>query len=138
MTPDTQRVRLAQRLLSTVALVFGVATIGAGVRVVAGADPGYVVYRPLLYFNTAMGVAYVAAGIVMWRSLARGRIAAGSIGVLNMVVLGAIWWLHASGAGVAIDSVRAMTLRTAVWSLLFLSAHTFVRRDRARHAAPPA
>lgn len=127
MTPDTQPVGPLRRLLGTAGIVFGVATIAAGGRVVAGTDPGYIVYWPLLYFNTTMGAVYVAAGILMWRSLGRGRRASGSIAVLNLVVLGAISWLHATGAAVAIDSVRAMILRTAVWLLLFLGMRFLVR-----------
>jgi hypothetical protein len=71
--------------VAVVAAVFGLATIVAGGRVLTGwSDPGYVVYRPLLIYNTAMGVAYLAAG-----------------------------------SSVAIDSLRAMTFRTAVWLALF-------------------
>ena len=113
--------RLRQRTVAVVAAVFGLATIVAGGRVLTGwSDPGYVVYRPLLIYNTAMGVAYLAAGIVIWRSLHWGKFAAAVIFVLNLVVLVAIVWLYAAGGSVAIDSLRAMTFRTAVWLALFV------------------
>ena len=38
----------------------------AGGRVLLGGDPGYVVYLPLLVFNTAMGVAYLFTGVRAW------------------------------------------------------------------------
>jgi hypothetical protein len=103
-----------------VASAFGVATVIAGGRVLAGADPGYVVFRPLLIFNTAMGVAYLAAGIITWRSLERGRVAAAAVFFLNLVVLGAIGYLYAAGGAVAVESIRAMAFRAGVWLVLFL------------------
>ena len=43
-------------VLSVIAIVFGIATIAAGGRVLAGADPGYEVFRPPLI---AVGAAWV-------------------------------------------------------------------------------
>ncbi len=112
--------RLLRLVLVCVALVFGLATLVAGTRVLAGSDPGYVVFEPLLVFNVAMGFAYIGAGVLAWRSLAWGTRAALAIFVLNLVVLAAIAWLHWSDGPVAVESVRAMTLRTAVWLALFV------------------
>lgn len=120
MTAPLDAASVARRALAAIAIVFGLATIAAGGRVLAGADPGYVVFRPLLLFNTTMGAAYVAAGIATWRGWRRGHVAAGAIFLLNLLVFGAIWYLHRDGAAVAIDSVRAMALRTGVWAALFL------------------
>jgi hypothetical protein len=123
--------RLFRAFLVLVALFFGLATLVAGTRVLAGADPGYVVFEPLLVYNVAMGLAYVAAGVLAWRNLAWGTRAAFAIFVLNLAVLAAIAWLYSSGGAVAIESVRAMILRTAVWLLLFL-AFAWVGRRTAR------
>jgi hypothetical protein len=98
--------------------------------VLAGADPGYVVFRPLLVFNTAMGAAYVAAGIVTWRSVVRGRVAAAAIVLLNLLVLGWIVYLYSAGSAVAADSVRAMVLRTGIWLALVLALGATARRGR--------
>lgn len=110
----------AQRTMALIAVVFGIVTIVAGSRVLAGADPGYLVFRPLLWFNTVMGAAYVAAGITIWRSISAGWRAALAITGLNVLVLGAIGYLFATDGPVAIDSVRAMTFRAGVWLLLSL------------------
>ncbi len=40
--------RRFRAFLVLVALVFGLATLVAGTRVLAGSDPGYVVFEPLL------------------------------------------------------------------------------------------
>jgi hypothetical protein len=112
--------RTLRLVLVFVALFFGFATLVAGARVLAGSDPGYVVFEPLLVYNVAMGFAYIAAGIVAWRSLGWGKRAALAIFALNLIVLAVIAWLYSSGGAVAVESVRAMILRTAVWLALFV------------------
>jgi hypothetical protein len=128
-------VRLTQRILAFVAVAFGLATVVSGWRVLAGADPGYVVFRPLVIFNTTMGVAYLAAGILTIRNLAQARFAAATIFLLNLLVLGAIGYLYSTGSAVAIDSVRAMTFRAGVWLVLFLGLAWLGRRGDARENA---
>jgi len=113
-------VKIIQRVLALAAALFGLATIIAGSRVLNGSDPGYIVFRPLLIYNTAMGIAYVAAGVIAWRNLDRGKYAAATIFVLNLLVLGATGYLYAAGSAVAIDSLRAMIFRTVAWLVLFL------------------
>jgi len=111
---------LAQSVLAIGAGLFGVVTIIAGSRVLAGADPGYVVFRPLLLYNTVMGVAYVMAGVIAWRHRKFGKYSAGVIFLLNLLVLIAISYGYAAGSAIAVESVRAMTFRTLVWLLVFL------------------
>lgn len=118
-TPRT--VRIVRILAAGIAVLFGVATLFAGSRVLLGSDPGYEVFRPLLVYNTAMGIAYLAAGIAIWRSVNAGRYAAGVIFLLNLLVLVGIVVIYGSGGGVAVDSLRAMTLRTVVWLALFIT-----------------
>ncbi len=135
-------VRIIQRVLSLAAALFGLVTIFAGARVPTGSDPGYTVFRPLLIYNTAMGIAYVAAGIIAWRSLDRGKYTAATIFVLNLLVLGAIAYLYAAGSAVAVESLCAMAFRTVVWLLLFLGlawmSHRNYRPDSKRGAQPPS
>lgn len=112
--------RVIQGAFAFAAILFGLATIIAGARVLFGSDPGYVVFRPLLIYNTAMGTVYIAAGIISWHSLDQGKYAAATIFVLNLLVLGTISYLYVAGSAVAIQSLRAMILRTVVWLVLFL------------------
>lgn len=120
--PAHRIVRLVQVAAATIAVLFGIATLIAGGRVLLGSDPGYEVFRPLLIYNTAMGVAYLMAGAALWHRASAGRNAAGAIFLLNLLVLAGIVMVYAYGGGVAVDSLRAMTLRTLVWLLLFLAA----------------
>lgn len=121
--------KLMQRMLALVAMLFGVATLIAGGRVLLGADPGYAVYLPLLVYNTVMGLAYVAAGLVGWPRAALGRNAAAIIFVLNGLVLAGVGYLHARHGNVAIQSIQAMALRTGVWLVLFLGFWWMARRQ---------
>lgn len=102
------------------AVLFGLVTMIAGARVLLGSDPGYVVYLPLLRFNTIMGVVYVTVGVLAWRHLRLGVYGAAAISVLNLLVLGAISYVYAQNGSVASTSVQAMTFRTVVWVVLFL------------------
>ncbi|PCI66823.1 MAG: hypothetical protein COB26_10815 [Piscirickettsiaceae bacterium] len=111
--------KIAQSVLSLVATLFGLATIFAGTSVLLGSDPGYIVFRPLLIYNTAMGIVYVAAGIIIWRNFKQGMYVAAVIFFLNLVVLAAIYFLYTEGNLIAVDSLRAMSLRTVVWLALF-------------------
>lgn len=123
---------LVRRTASVVAALFGLATIVVGGRVLTGlSHPGYVVFRPLLIYNTAMGAVYLGASIAMWRSLLWGTRAAAVIFVLNLLVSGGIVILYTAGSAVAIQSLRAMTLRTAVWLGLFV-ALTWIGRRAGR------
>jgi hypothetical protein len=115
------------RAVAMAAALFGFATIAAGARVLTGADPGYVVFRPLLLFNTAMGFAYVGAGALAWRDITRGTSASAAIFGLNICALGVIAYLYSTGSPVALESVRAMAFRTSVW-LAFLLALAWLSR----------
>jgi hypothetical protein len=125
--------RIAQMLLASVAVIFGLATIFAGTRVLVGHDPGYIVFRPLLIYNTAMGIGYVTAGIITWRNLKQGKYAATIIFVLNSLVLAAVYYLHAKGSAIAVDSLHAMTLRTVVWLALFVGLALISRRTNLKN-----
>jgi hypothetical protein len=117
----SRTIGVLQRTASTVAVVFGLATILAGGRVLAGADAGYAVYRPLLVFNTVMGAAYVAAGVAICHGFPWSRVATGVIAALNLAALGAILAMYSTGGAIAVDSLRAMALRAAVWLALFMA-----------------
>jgi hypothetical protein len=121
---------VTQRVLAIIAILFGIATLFAGGRVLLGSNPGYAVYLPLLAYNTAMGAAYVAAGTLAWFNARRGKYAAAAILILNALVLAAVAYLYTRQAGVAIQSVGAMTLRTVVWLVLFLGLLRLGRQKR--------
>lgn len=121
MTSSNATRERVRQIAGAVAIVFGLATLGAGGSVLAGRDPGYLVYRPLLVFNTLMGVLYVVAGVVAWRRSSMDRLLAAAIFGVNLIVLGYIVYLYRSGGPTAIDSVRAMVFRTGTWLVLLIA-----------------
>ena len=130
--------KITQSVLALVATLFGLATIFAGTRVLLGSDPGYIVFRPLLIYNTAMGIVYVAAGILIWRNFKQGMYVAAAIFFLNLVVLAAIYFLYTEGSSIAVDSLRAMSLRTAVWLVLFAGLWWLNRSNKLYGCKPDA
>lgn len=120
-----------RRIVAVIAILFGLASLAAGGSVLAGRDPGYLVYRPLLVFNTIMGLFYMGAGLLAWRGSPAARTAAAGIVGVNALVLAYIVFLYRSGGGAAIDSVRAMVLRTSVWAVLLLLLRWADRAPRA-------
>jgi apolipoprotein N-acyltransferase len=135
----TVNIRLAfdpERAAAVIGIVFGFATIVAGATVLLGRDPGYLVYRPLLVFNTAMGIVYLYAAVAAWRRQPAGRATAGWITTVNAAVLLWIVYLHQTTRDiVANDSVRAMTLRTVVWAVLYAVLAWVWRRKRTAVAS---
>ena len=110
-----------QRALALLAIVFGLVTLGACGSVLLGLrDPGYTVFMPLLTFNSIMGFAYVATGVAGWNSASAARNGAALICLANAVMLGIVVWFYLGTDEVAIQSLRAMSFRTALWVALFL------------------
>lgn len=121
--------RIIQAIAAVIAVLFGALTVFAGGRVLLGGDPGYQVFRPLLVYNTVMGFVYVVAGLVAWRGIRPGRNAAAAIFVLNLAVLLGIVVLQMAGSAIAAESLRAMTLRSGVWFVLFMILWWLVRKS---------
>lgn len=123
--------RTAVRVVAIAAILFGVLTAIVGTRALLGAGPGYVIYLPLLRFNTIMGFAYVAVGVVAWRDLKLGVYGAAAIAVLNLVALAFVIHLYTPNGSIAMESLRAMTFRTGVW-LVFFAGLAWANRGRLK------
>lgn len=112
----------APRLGGWTGAVFGVLTVVAGGSVLLELrDPGYPVFGPLLVFNTVMGLFYILAGALVLARRRAGRLAAGSIGMVNLAVLAAILVVPDP---VARESLGAMAVRTVVWLLIYAVVST--------------
>ncbi|MCI1190935.1 hypothetical protein MOJ79_03680 [Calidifontimicrobium sp. SYSU G02091] len=128
----TTRAHAVLKVAATLAVVFGLATIVSGTRVLLGGDAARAaagaVVPFVLWFNTTAGLAYVVAGIGLWR---RRRwsvtlavvIAAATVGVF------AAFGVHALGGGAyEVRTVGAMALRTLVWMAIAAVAWRLVGR----------
>ena len=85
-----------------------------------------------------MGIVYVAAGITAWRNIKQGMFVAAAIFVLNLIVLTAIFFLYTEGDSIAVDSLRAMSLRTVVWLTLFAGYWWLFRSNKFNDFKPDA
>lgn len=112
----------APRVGGWTGIVFGVLTVVAGASVLFGLrDAGYPVFRPLLIFNTVMGPFYILAGALILAGRAVGRWSAGLIGLVNLGVLAAILIMPGP---VADQSLAAMTVRAALWLIIYAALST--------------
>lgn len=127
-----QYLRPLRRALALLAATFGAATILVGVRVLASLDADRSAVQPLLIYNMAMGMAYLAAGVITWHSLHKGMYAAAMMLAVNLIVLACFGYLYAEGSGIAYESVRSMTVRAIVWLALFLGLAWLSRRRHSQ------
>jgi hypothetical protein len=98
------------------AVLAGLATIIAGGRILLGlAEAGYVVVRPVLYFNLVMGVLYLVTAVLIVRRAPSARGLAAGVALANVVVLALVALARGNGGAVAGETVVAMLLRSALW-----------------------
>lgn len=127
-----------QRLTALVAALFGLATVVAGGRILLGlGEAGYEVVRPVLLFNTGMGVLYLVAAVLILRDVGRGRLLAGGIAALNVGVLLAVVVRRVTGGLVADETLTAMALRTGVWIAITAALTVVIRRASAGGGGRP-
>lgn len=96
--------------------VFGLISIGTGVRVLAGADvPGYVVVPWLVVYNVIAGLVAVVAASGLWRRRVWAITSARLLVVAHGAVLLALVVMRVASAAVADESLAAMSFRVALW-----------------------
>jgi hypothetical protein len=110
----------AVKYLSITGVIFGLITIISGGSVLLGSNPGYIVFLPLVIFNTVMGFAYIVSGAMAWRNLVRSKAIAGLIFLLNLGALITITYLYFGGSDIAPQSLGAMSFRSIVWLIIYL------------------
>lgn len=117
------------RLASVLALVIGAMAVFAGGQVLLGRIPDYYVVDWLPIYNLALGVvSTIVASVLIWRNSRLALPTALTIFGLHggvMLVL-----LTAYRQVVAVDSLRAMSIRLAAWTVI-LALLLAARRKRA-------
>ncbi len=77
-----------QTAAAVIAFVFGLVTILVGGMTLFGFfDPGYIIFVPLLIYNTMIGFFYTATGILIWQQHHKALQASKFIFLFNLVVL---------------------------------------------------
>lgn len=111
---------------AAVAIVFGLATIRAGARVLFGvpeavaAAGDYVGF--VLWFNFLAGFLYVVAGVGLWMRSRWAFALAAAIAAATVAVFAALGIHVAVGGAWEPRTLAAMTLRSVVWIALALVA----------------
>jgi hypothetical protein len=112
----------ASRIAGLVAIGFGLLTIvSGGATLSGGLDMGRVVGF-VLWFNTLAGLAYVVAGLGLWRGRRWAFALSLAIFVATALVFAGFGLHVVQGGDYEIRTVFAMTLRSAVWGAIALVA----------------
>ncbi|MDH4161596.1 MAG: hypothetical protein OEW15_02745 [Nitrospirota bacterium] len=115
------------RLAATLAGVLGLLSVKEGGMVLLGlTTKAYTVLPWLVWYNVLLGMTSVIAAIGLWQQRAWAvRVAGATIVSLHGVVLLLLVVLYAFGVNVAVASILAMLMRTAVWAgILLLTRET--------------
>ncbi len=119
MTTTSPRSAALLRAAALVAMVFGVATVISGGRVLFGGDAARqaagAVVPWVLWFNSAAGVAYIAAGLGLWLRQSWATRLSAAIAVASVLVFAAFGVHMALGGAYEVRTVAAMSLRCAFW-----------------------
>jgi hypothetical protein len=107
------------RIAAGIGLVFGLMSVVAGTRVLAGlAHPDYVVLPWLVAYNVAAGAVGVAAGAGLWGLWNWASRLTRLLAAAHGVVLAVLMVLWVTDRHVARDSLMAMLLRVVVWTAI--------------------
>ncbi|MDO8877932.1 MAG: hypothetical protein Q8M24_24250 [Pseudolabrys sp.] len=119
-------------VLALVAIVFGIVTIDVGGKTLfGGAHERYAagnIVLFVLWFNFVAGFAYVIAGfgLFLWRRWAAQLSAAIAIATIGVFIA---FGLHIGlGGAFEVRTIGAMTIRSAVWIVIAVSACRTLRK----------
>lgn len=107
------------RLAAGLAFVIGVMAVFAGGQVLLGQLPDYYVIDWLPIYNLTLGlVSALFASVVIWRASRLALPTATAIFGLHALVM--LILLTAYRQLVAVDSLRAMTIRLVAWTVILI------------------
>jgi hypothetical protein len=118
------------KIAAVIALIIGLMAVFAGGKVLLGQMPDYYVINWLPVYNYSMGlISALVTAVLLWRRHSWALPAA----ISTLSVHGAIMVVLQTGyrSVVAPDSLRAMTLRIAVWIVIVALAFIQARSDRS-------
>ncbi|PKO05737.1 MAG: hypothetical protein CVU41_09935 [Chloroflexi bacterium HGW-Chloroflexi-3] len=117
------------KIAAVLALIIGAMAVFAGAQVLLGNDPGYYVINWVPVYNYTAGILTVfITAILIWRGSKLAWFAAittFSLHTLVMVIL-----QTAYRDVVAVDSIRAMTIRMIVWAIILVLMSVQSRKDK--------
>jgi len=109
------------KIAATVAVVFSLLTIVEGSQVLLGiTQQDYIVFTPLLIYNVVMGIVGLFVGVLIWFNNKKALTLTSIVTVLHLIVLVVVAIIFISDGPVAMHSVQAMIIRSAVWLAITL------------------
>lgn len=115
----TQQIK--HRLVAVPAIVPGLLTIKGGGSVLLGSSiPSYHVLPWLVVYNVVLGFVSLIAGTGIWMERTWGSILAAFILLCHSLVFLIVFFLLLFREPVALISVMAMLVRTALWAVIYL------------------
>ena len=122
------------RILSVIAVVFGLLTLKAGGSVIFSIDSmrqaegNFVPF--VLWFNFLSGFFYIAAGIGLWLQR-RWAVTLSIALVISISITYIVFGIHVlNGGPYEMRTVYAMALRTFVWAVISIVSHKQIRLRR--------
>jgi hypothetical protein len=117
------------RITGGVAIAFGLLTVVSGGTTLLGALEMGAVVLFVLWFNTLAGLAYVVAGLGLWRGRRWAWPLSLAIFAATLLVFVAFGLHVAQGGAFEMRTVYAMALRSAVWGAIALVARQLLTRQ---------
>lgn len=117
------------KITASAAMLIGIIASITGTRVLLGVfNPGYPTFTILIYYNILMGLVSIFAGYLIWVRHTLNIYISGLITAAHISVLVSLFTIFSDF--IAIQSVNAMTFRSGVWILIFVSVFLINRIQR--------
>lgn len=117
------------KIAAVLAFIIGAMAVFAGAQVLLGNDPGYYVINWVPIYNYTAGILTIfITAILIWRASKLAWFAAITTFSLNTLVMIILQTVHRDV--VAVDSIRAMTIRMIAWAIILVLMFAQSQKDK--------
>ncbi len=117
------------KIAAVLAFIIGSMAVFAGAQVLLGNDPGYYVINWVPVYNYTVGILTVfITAILIWRGSKLAWFAAITTFSLHTLVMILLQTVHRDV--VAVDSIRAMTIRMIAWVIILALMFAQSQKDK--------
>lgn len=107
------------KIVSAIGFVFSILSIIEGTSVILGVSiPGYLVVPALLYYNVFFAIVGLGVSITLWFRTKWSLHSAATIALFHSTVIILVAVFHFVDGTFAIDSIRAMSVRSILWIVI--------------------